>query len=238
MLDELDLQIGRAARSASSTSRRSPGPSARRRPGRGRSRQARSTPPSLHRRGGRRPRRSARSALRSWNPLAHPCRSNMQPSPSRPPHRSSTSRSSTACSSACCGWRPRSSTTPTGCGRTASGVKVGGHQASSASMVSLMTALWFACSRRPTACQRQAARVAGAARDQLPARPARPPLPDDAARSSAGCSPTRRARRTPTRSTTRPARSASARRRRSGARSRTATWPGTSTCRSAGARSR
>ena len=45
-------------------------------------------------------------------------------------------------------------------------------------------------------------------------------------------------RRTPTRSTSRPARSASARPRRSGARSRTATSPGTSTCRAAGARSR
>lgn len=31
------------------------------------------------------------------------------------------------------------------------GIKVGGHQASSASMVTLMTALWFGCSGRTTA---------------------------------------------------------------------------------------
>ncbi len=50
------------------------------------------------------------------------------------------------------------------------GLKVGGHQASSASMVSIMTALWFeaTASRRPGLGQ--ATRVAGPARDQLPAR--------------------------------------------------------------------
>ena len=36
---------------------------------------------------------------------------------------------------------------PTTCGRTSSGVKVGGHQASSASMVGIMTALYFASLR-------------------------------------------------------------------------------------------
>ena len=72
----------------------------------------------------------------------------------------------------------------------------------------------------------QAARVAGAARDRVPARPARPALPHHAAR-------VRRAAELPeppqgpgARPTSRPARSASARRRRSGARSPTATSPG------------
>ena len=51
-----------------------------------------------------------------------------------------------------------------------SGLKVGGHQASCASMVSIMTSLWF----EPTSFRRpgfgQAARVSGAARHQLSAR--------------------------------------------------------------------
>ena len=62
-----------------------------------------------------------------------------------------------------------------------SGVKVGGHQASSASMVSLMTALWFGVLRGARPRERQAARLAGAARHQLPARAPRPALPHDAA---------------------------------------------------------
>ena len=61
------------------------------------------------------------------------------------------------------------------------GLKVGGHQASSASMVTIMTSLWFRHLRRGRPGLGQAARVPGAARDQLPARPARRVLPDDAA---------------------------------------------------------
>ena len=56
---------------------------------------------------------------------------------------------------------------------TASGVKVGGHQASSASMVSIMTALYLEHMRGAGPGLGQAARRAGPARDQLPARPAR-----------------------------------------------------------------
>ena len=85
----------------------------------------------------------------------------------------------------------------------------------------------------------QAARLARAARDQLPARAARARLPRDAARASAAFRATRAAPRTPTRSTTRPARSASAPRRRSGARSRAATSSTTASRRRRwGARSR
>ena len=51
-----------------------------------------------------------------------------------------------------------------------SGVKVGGHQASSASMVDIMMALWFAELARLGPGLGQAARLPGAARDQLPAR--------------------------------------------------------------------
>ena len=65
-----------------------------------------------------------------------------------------------------------------------------------------------------------------------------PALPDDACASTGACSPIRAARRTRTPSTTRPAASGSAPPRRSGARSRTATSPATSTSRAAGARSR
>ena len=59
------------------------------------------------------------------------------------------SRCSTPCSGACSGSRRASSTTPTRCARRRPGVKVGGHQASSASMVSIMTALYFAHLRAP-----------------------------------------------------------------------------------------
>ena len=60
-------------------------------------------------------------------------------------------------------------------------LKVGGHQASSASMVTLMTALYLAdLGRRPRLGE--AARVARAARARVPAGPARPLVPDAAAR--------------------------------------------------------
>ena len=55
-----------------------------------------------------------------------------------------------------------------------SGLKVGGHQASSASMVTIMTALWFRAPAARGPGVGQAARLAGAARDQLPARRAAP----------------------------------------------------------------
>ena len=56
---------------------------------------------------------------------------------------------------------------------TPSGVKVGGHQSSSASIVSIMTALYFAHLRGDGSRLGQAARVAGPARDRVPARRAR-----------------------------------------------------------------
>ena len=56
-----------------------------------------------------------------------------------------------------------------------SGVKVGGHQASSASMVTIMTALWFGTLRPAGPGVGQAARLARPARDQPPARRARTP---------------------------------------------------------------
>ena len=89
-------------------------------------------------------------------------------------------------------------------------------------MVDIMVALWFAsCSARPGVGQ--AARLAGAARDQLPARrPGRAYLTDAAREGRPAVLPVPD-RRTPTPSTSRPARSASARPRRSGRRSRTAT---------------
>ena len=66
--------------------------------------------------------------------------------------------------------------------RNPSGLKVGGHQASSASMATIMTELWFRHLRRAGPGVGQAARLAGAARDQLPARRAARGLPDHAAR--------------------------------------------------------
>ena len=62
-----------------------------------------------------------------------------------------------------------------------SGLKVGGHQASSASMVSIMTALWFGQLQPGRPGVGQAARVPGTARDQVPARRAGRVLPDAAA---------------------------------------------------------
>ena len=46
-------------------------------------------------------------------------------------------------SARCCGWRRGPSTTPTICARNNDGLKVGGHQASSASLATIMTALYF-----------------------------------------------------------------------------------------------
>ena len=43
----------------------------------------------------------------------------------------------------CCGFPPQSSITPTGFDPNPSGMKVGGHQASCASMVEIMTSLYF-----------------------------------------------------------------------------------------------
>ena len=62
------------------------------------------------------------------------------------------------------------------------GLKVGGHQASCASMVSIMTSLWFEQLRTPGPGVRQAARLARAACHQLPPGRARRVVPDHAAR--------------------------------------------------------
>ena len=97
----------------------------------------------------------------------------------------------------------------------ADGLKVGGHQASSASLATIMTALYFAVLRPRGPGRRQAA-----CEPDLPRHPVSPRQPD-AARSSRisaatrARSPIRRAPRTSTTSTSRPARSASASRRRS-----------------------
>ena len=84
----------------------------------------------------------------------------------------------------------------------------------------------------------QAARLAGAARDRVPARAARRAVSDDAARVRRAAELPEPAEGSRCRRTSRRARSGSARRRRSGARSRTATWRGTSRCRRAAGRSR
>ena len=57
---------------------------------------------------------------------------------------------------------------------TGDGVKVGGHQASSASLVTAMTALYFAHLDAPGPGERQAARLAGVPRHPVPARQPRP----------------------------------------------------------------
>ena len=49
-------------------------------------------------------------------------------------------------------------------------IKVGGHQASSASMVGIMTALWFGHLRQRRQGRRQAACVSGVPRHQVPHR--------------------------------------------------------------------
>ena len=94
-----------------------------------------------------------------------------------------------------------------------------------------MTALYFDHLRAARPGVGQAARRAGPARDRVPARPARPRVPDRRCAQFGGLqSYPSRAQGPRSRPTSRPARSGSARRRRSGARSRTATSPATSTC--------
>ena len=88
------------------------------------------------------------------------------------------------------------------------GIKVGGHQASSASMVDDHGGTVVPRADQPRPGLGQAARLAGAARDQLPARRPRRRTSRRCARRAA-CSPTRPGSRTPTRSTSRPARSGS-----------------------------
>ena len=99
------------------------------------------------------------------------------------------------------------------------GVKVGGHQASSASMVDIMVALWFheLTSARPGLGQ--AARLARCCTRSTTcsATSTRRTCPRCGPR--AACSPTPAGSRTPTPSTSPPGRSASARRRRCGRRS-------------------
>ena len=104
-------------------------------------------------------------------------------------------------------------------------------------MVSLMTALWFAHLQAPdrVSVKPHASPVLHAINVLLGRLD---PATSSACASTAACSPTRRGRRIPTPSTTRRGRWASGPWRRSGARSPTATWPGTSTFPSAGGRSR
>ena len=76
-----------------------------------------------------------------------------------------------------------------------------------------MTALYFELPACPRPRVGQAACVAGAARDRVPARDARRALPDDAARVRRACRATRAGSRIRSRLTSRPDRSGSARRR-------------------------
>ena len=62
-------------------------------------------------------------------------------------------------------------------------IKVGGHQASSASMVGIMTALWFGHLGGGRQGRRQAPRLARVPRHQVPHRRARPLVPHPAARA-------------------------------------------------------
>ena len=62
-------------------------------------------------------------------------------------------------------------------------IKVGGHQASSASMVGIMTALWFGHLGRSRQGRGEAARLARVPRHQVPDRRARPLVPHPAARA-------------------------------------------------------
>ena len=121
--------------------------------------------------------------------------------------------------------------------RTPSGVKVGGHQASSASIVSIMTVLYFAHLRGPdrVSVKPHASPVLHAINYLLGRLDVRY-LPSCG--RSAGCSRTHLGPRTRTRSTSRREASGSEPRRRCGARWRIATWPGTSMCRRAAVRSR
>ena len=111
---------------------------------------------------------------------------------------------------------------------TASGVKVGGHQASSASIGLDHDRAVL----RPPAGTRprvgQAPCVARSPRHRISAGRAGRALPDDACASSAACRAIPAGSRTPFPPTSRPARSGSEPRRRSGARSPTGTSPATS----------
>ena len=80
------------------------------------------------------------------------------------------SRCSRPSSGACCGCAVSMVHHANKVRENPSGVKVGGHQASSASMVSIMSALYFEHLRGARPRVGEAARGAGAARDQLPAR--------------------------------------------------------------------
>ena len=92
---------------------------------------------------------------------------------------------------------------------TGDGVKVGGHQASSASLVTRHDRALLRPPGRRRPGQRQAARLPGVPRDPVPARQPRPVLPDRRCARSAACSPTRAGPRTRTVSTSPPARWAS-----------------------------
>ena len=113
------------------------------------------------------------------------------------------------------------------------GLKVGGHQASSASMVTIMTALWFEHLRAGdrVSVKPHASPVLHAINYLLGELDER--VPDDAARVRRPAELPEPAPRTRTRSTTRPARSASARPRRSGAR-----WPAATSTRTSAPRDR
>ena len=116
--------------------------------------------------------------------------------------------------------------------RAATGIKVGGHQASSASVVSILTALYFRWLRAGDLVAIKPHASPGLPRAPVPARQPRRRDADPRCASSAGCSRTRRGPRTPTRSTSRPARSGWARSRRCSRRSPTATCGSTSATRS------
>ena len=66
------------------------------------------------------------------------------------------------------------------------GIKVGGHQASSASVVSILTALYFALPARRRPRRGQAARLAGLPRHPVPARQPAARVPDRRCASSSG----------------------------------------------------
>ena len=107
-------------------------------------------------------------------------------------------------------------------------LKVGGHQASSASMVTIMTSLWLEQLGGRGPGLGKAARLAGAARAGIPARRPRRGVPDLAAAVRRPAELPEPAQGPRARPTTRPARSASGRPRRSGARWPAGTSPGTS----------
>ncbi len=98
------------------------------------------------------------------------------------------------------------STTPTICARTADGLKVGGHQASSASLATIMTALYFRRAAPAGPRRGQAARLADLPRHPVSARQPDPREARELPRLQ-GRRAIRRAPRTPTTSISRPARS-------------------------------